>query len=168
MCTLIRDSEFHDIRSSERNQLVTVCHFVSMFAMARCGFRKSLSINELHRGRQYQPGAQGYKKSQSQTTKGLRQLGVGSADGGVSGEQGGCRGSFGRSVAPCRVTEPGSKGSNDLLDRLRPLHADQLLIQPAVEIGECIRIEAHLVQNRGMQVFHVEAVADAGAAEFVG
>ena len=39
----------------------------------------------------------------------------------------------------CRCT-----GSCDLPDRLRPLDAHQLLVQPAVEIGELVGIEAEL------------------------
>src|SRR5262245_20089805 len=34
--------------------------------------------------------------------------------------------------------------SNDFRNRLRPLNADQLLIQPAVEVRKPIRVEAHL------------------------
>src|SRR5262249_23839601 len=51
------------IRASDRNHLVTMCHFVSTFAKVRCVLRNPASINELRHGRQYQPGAQGHKKS---------------------------------------------------------------------------------------------------------
>ena len=51
-------------RNCVRNHLVTMYQFVSMFAKAQCAIRKPASIIELRRGRQYQPGAQGHKKSQ--------------------------------------------------------------------------------------------------------
>ena len=48
------------------------------------------------------------------------------------------------------------------------LDADQLLIQPAVEVGEPVGVEAQLVQDRGVQVLDVEGVFDGGGAELVG
>ena len=50
-----------------------------------------------------------------------------------------------------------------------PFDADELLVQPAVEVGEPVGVEAHLLQHGGVQVLDVEAVVDGGrAAEFVG
>src|SRR5690606_24096790 len=48
-------------------------------------------------------------------------------------------------------------GSDDLADRLGPLDADELLVEPAVEVGEPLRVEAELGEDRGVQVLDVEA-----------
>jgi phosphatidylglycerol:prolipoprotein diacylglycerol transferase len=40
--------------------------------------------------------------------------------------------------------------SDDLPDELGPLDADQLLVEPVVEVGELVGVEAHLVQDRGV------------------
>src|SRR5205823_23300 len=42
--------------------------------------------------------------------------------------------------------------SDDLLDRLGPFHADQLLVEPAVEIAQFVRVEPQLRQDGGVQV----------------
>src|SRR4051812_44339674 len=56
---------------------------------------------------------------------------------------------------------------NDLPDRLGPLHADELLIEPAVEVGQPVGVAAQLLQDRRVQVLDVEAVAHRGAAQLV-
>src|SRR3954469_22332309 len=56
---------------------------------------------------------------------------------------------------------------NDLPDRIGALDSDQLLIQTAVEIGEFVRVQTHLVQRSGMEIFNVEPVAHRGRAEFI-
>src|SRR5262249_24465447 len=58
--------------------------------------------------------------------------------------------------------------SDDLLDHLRPLDADRLLVEATVEVAEAVGIEAEMLEHGGMQVLDVEAVADGGAAECVG
>ncbi len=57
---------------------------------------------------------------------------------------------------------------DDLMDRLGSFDADQLLVEAVVEVGEPVRVEAHLLQDRGVEVLHVVAIGDGGAAEFVG
>src|SRR5690242_20091502 len=56
----------------------------------------------------------------------------------------------------------------DLRDRLRPLHAHEPLIEPAVEVRELVRVDAKLLQDGGVEVVDVEFVDDGGGAEFVG
>src|SRR5260370_36186470 len=67
----------------------------------------------------------------------------------------------------CRSGRLRPEESNDLLDRLRALDADELLLQPAVEVGQMVRVEPHLVENGRVQVLDVVAVRDAGAAQLV-
>src|SRR5262245_30559544 len=55
----------------------------------------------------------------------------------------------------------------DLPDRLNLAHADQLLVQPSVEIGQAVRVEAELVQDSCVQVFYVEWILYCGTSEFV-
>ncbi len=42
---------------------------------------------------------------------------------------------------------------DDFVDRFGSFDADQLLIQTAVEISQSIRVQAELVQNRGVHAF---------------
>ena len=44
------------------------------------------------------------------------------------------------------------------MNRLGAFRADEFLIEPAVEVGQPVRVDAHLVQNRGMQMLDVEAI----------
>ena len=53
---------------------------------------------------------------------------------------------------------------DDLPNQLGPLDPDQAVIEPAVEVRQPVRVESHLVQNRGVQVPHVRAVGHRGAA----
>jgi hypothetical protein len=60
-----------------------------------------------------------------------------------------------------KIGNPKSKiFSDDLPDRVHVLDADQFLVQAAVEVGELVRVEAHLMQDRGVQVFDVEGGLD--------
>src|SRR5580693_6475627 len=61
----------------------------------------------------------------------------------------------------------GNPLSNELLDRLRPLDADQLLVEAVVEVGQLVRVEPELVQNGGVQILDVVAILDGGAADLV-
>src|SRR5258708_37281195 len=58
--------------------------------------------------------------------------------------------------------------SNNLPDRLRPLHSNQPLIQPAIEIAQPIRIDSTLLQNRRVQVLDMEARCHRGRAQLSG
>ena len=57
---------------------------------------------------------------------------------------------------------PGShiSASDDLPDRLGPFDADELLVQPAVEVGEAVGVQAKLGEDRGVEVLDVEPVLD--------
>src|SRR5262249_49071268 len=57
--------------------------------------------------------------------------------------------------------------SEDLLDRLGALDANQLLVEPAVEVGQPVRIEAELMQDGRVQVLDVEALRPRRAAHLV-
>ena len=54
------------------------------------------------------------------------------------------------------------------MDGFGPLDSHQLLIEAAVEIGEAVRVHAHLVQDGGVQALDVEGIFDGGAAQLVG
>src|SRR5437764_11509438 len=58
--------------------------------------------------------------------------------------------------------------SDDLMDRLSSLDADELLVQAAVEVAESVGVEAELVQECRMEPLDMEPVLDGGAAELVG
>jgi hypothetical protein len=58
--------------------------------------------------------------------------------------------------------------SNNLSYRLGPLDADEFLDQAAVEVGEPVRIESHLVEHGGVQVLDMETITDGGGAELIG
>ena len=55
----------------------------------------------------------------------------------------------------------------DLVDRFDVLDANQFLIQAAVEIGESIGIQAHLVQDRRVKLFDVQRPFYRGRPKFV-
>src|SRR5262245_38115442 len=54
------------------------------------------------------------------------------------------------------------------VDRLRSLDADELLIEPAVEVTEAIGVEAHQAEDGGVQVLDMVGMLDGLGAEFVG
>src|SRR5436309_2846335 len=58
-------------------------------------------------------------------------------------------------------------GLNYLADGLRALYPDQLLVQPAVEIGEPVGVHSQLVQDGGMQVLDVVGVLNSGASQLI-
>ena len=47
---------------------------------------------------------------------------------------------------------------NDLHDRRGTLDADQLLVQPVVEVRQAIRIEPELVQNGGVKLLDLKSI----------
>ena len=57
---------------------------------------------------------------------------------------------------------------NDILDHVRFLHAGQLVVQAAVEVRQPAVVQAHQVQDGGVQVADVAAVDDGLVAELVG
>src|SRR5579871_4908871 len=76
---------------------------------------------------------------------------------------------WGRLSVPARRAYTSRQLSNELLDRLGLLDADQFLIQPAVKIGQTVGVEAELMEHGGVQVADVElAVHDGGGAQLVG
>jgi hypothetical protein len=56
----------------------------------------------------------------------------------------------------------------NLLDRFRMLHADELLVETAVEVRQTVRVEAETLQHRRVHVLDLVGVFDRRAAEFVG
>ena len=48
------------------------------------------------------------------------------------------------------------------------LDADQLLIKAAIEVRKPVGVQAHLVQNRGMQAFDMERFFDRCRPQFIG
>src|SRR3982750_1573705 len=79
---------------------------------------------------------------------------------------------YARAGSPCHAGAsrglPSYALSDDLLDRLCPFDADQLLIEPAVEVGQAVRVDAELVERGGVEVLDLEAVGHRCGAEFVG
>src|SRR5215207_6882508 len=58
--------------------------------------------------------------------------------------------------------------SDDLLDRLGAFDADELLVQPAVEVRQPVRVQPELLQHGRVHVLDMEAVLDRRGAEFIG
>src|SRR5687768_1937283 len=61
-----------------------------------------------------------------------------------------------------------SRASDDLVNGLGTLDAHELLVQPAVEVAQPLGVDAELVEDGGVKVLHVQAVADGVGAEVVG
>mgnify|MGYP006893239865 FL=1 len=55
-----------------------------------------------------------------------------------------------------------SLSRNDLGDRRGAFDSDEFLVEAGVEVGQGVRIEAHLVQDGRVEVLHVESVFDRG------
>ena len=66
------------------------------------------------------------------------------------------------------MSKPLLAPSNDLPDRVGALDADELLVEAAVEVGQLVRVEAHLLQHGRVQVLDVEPVLDRVVAQLVG
>ena len=71
------------------------------------------------------------------------------------------------SASLCVICGEFASAQINLLDRLRAFDADEFLVEAAVEVGQLVRVEAHLVQDGGVQVLDVEAVLHREVAEFV-
>ena len=56
---------------------------------------------------------------------------------------------------------------NHFVNRLDLFDSDQFLIESAVEVGELVRVEPELMQDRSVQVLHADRVLDRAAAQFV-
>ena len=56
---------------------------------------------------------------------------------------------------------------DNLVDGLGTFHTHQFLIESAIEIGQPVGIHAHLLQDGGMQVPHVQAIFDRGTSQIV-
>ena len=52
------------------------------------------------------------------------------------------------------------RSGDDLVDGMHFLDSHQLLVQPAVEVGQAVGIEPQLVQYRCMQMFDVKRILD--------
>src|SRR6185312_11777171 len=59
-------------------------------------------------------------------------------------------------------------GSDDLVDRLGPLDADELLVQATVEVRQAVGVESELMEDCRMEPLDMEAVLDGGAADLIG
>ena len=58
--------------------------------------------------------------------------------------------------------------SDQLFDRMRFLHADQPLVEAAVEVGEAVGIEPHLPKDGGVHLLDVEGMLHRESPELVG
>ena len=59
-------------------------------------------------------------------------------------------------------------GSGQNLTHHPPVHVSQPEVAAAVAVGEAFVVQAHQVQNRGVQVMDVDALLDGAVAELVG
>lgn len=57
---------------------------------------------------------------------------------------------------------------NDRVNRFDVFHADQFLVQSAVEVRQVVRVKAHLLQDGRMQVLHMHGIFGSNGTEFVG
>lgn len=57
---------------------------------------------------------------------------------------------------------------NDLADRLDRFDTNEFLVKAAVEVGESVRVEAHLLQDRGVEALHMERLFEGGGSNVVG
>ena len=55
---------------------------------------------------------------------------------------------------------------DNLSNRLGPFDADQFVLQAAIEIGQVIGVEPHLLQDGGVQMFDVQRISHGHRAEF--
>src|SRR5262245_35827316 len=65
MVTSYRTFDITCIRTNDRNHLITMCQFVSMFTKARCARRKQQKIKAIRQCRQWRERPASYKKSQN-------------------------------------------------------------------------------------------------------
>ena len=54
------------------------------------------------------------------------------------------------------------------MDRLSAFHSDQSLVQACIEVGQIVGWKTHQAQDRGMQMFDMEPIADSLASQLIG